>query len=236
MTTCVKLLPPMCLFMRSPYHHMERWMLKPLRIWPLKLWLSQMLTGSHTQLQWIDICWRWRCTLSARTSPGKLIAKIVRRHFPQCEACPAGYMAQNPIPQEASGESIYQERSQKSTSRSESTTPRRSNIGERLSDVRVRWQRSSWPNIFKIGNLLTSHKSLEVALEELRVELHGTGHTLKVIRMDNEFWMAPVWTWAASCEPCIPHEHHSIGTSRRCCLQKASRQEALVSAVLGIGL
>ena len=34
--------------------------------------------------------------------------------------------------------------------------------------------------------------------------------------MDNKFWMAPVRTWAGSCEPpielqpCIPHEHHSI--------------------------
>ena len=34
--------------------------------------------------------------------PGKLTSKVVRKHFPQCEACPAGNMAQNPIPREAS--------------------------------------------------------------------------------------------------------------------------------------
>ena len=48
-------------------------------------------------------------------------------------------------------------------------------------------------------------------------EVQSAGHTLKVLRMDNEFWTATVRTWAASCEPlielqpCIPHEHHSIG-------------------------
>ena len=74
---------------------------------------------------------------------------------------------------------------------------------------------------YKIGKPLTSRKSLEVALEELRVEVHGAGHTLKVLRLDNEFWTAPVRTWAASCEPpielqpCIPHEHHSIGDVER---------------------
>ena len=40
---------------------------------------------------------------------------------------------------------------------------------------------------FKIGKPIVSHKSLEVALEELRVEVHGAGHTLKVLRKDNEF-------------------------------------------------
>ena len=51
--------------------------------------------------------------------------------------------------------------------------------------------------------------------------MHGAEHTHKVLRMDNEFWMAAVRTWAASCEPsielqpCIPHEHHSTGDIER---------------------
>ena len=59
------------------------------------------------------------------------------------------------------------------------------------------------------------HKSLEVALDELRVEVHGSGHTVKDLLMSNKFRTAAVWIWAASCEPsielqtCIPHEHHS---------------------------
>ena len=30
--------------------------------------------------------------------PEKLTAKIIRKHFPQCVACPAGNMAQKPVP------------------------------------------------------------------------------------------------------------------------------------------
>ena len=153
--------------------------------------------------------------------PDKLTAKVVRKHFPHCEACPAGNMAQNPIPREASDREFV--------------------AGEELMiDIKV-WANNSkalkhrgafkrytsaltaidMATRYKIGKPLTSHKSLEVALEELRVEVHGAGHTLRVLRMDNEFWTAPVRTWAASCEPpielqpCIPHEHHSIGDVER---------------------
>ena len=34
--------------------------------------------------------------------PVKLTAKIIRKHFPQCVACPAGNMAQKPVPQTTS--------------------------------------------------------------------------------------------------------------------------------------
>ena len=68
---------------------------------------------------------------------------------------------------------------------------------------------------YKIGKPLTSHKSLEVPLEGLRVEVYDAWHTPKVLRIDNKFRMTPVWTWAESCKPLIelqpfiPHEHHS---------------------------
>ena len=34
--------------------------------------------------------------------PKVLTSKAVRKHFPQCEACPAGNLTQNPIQREAS--------------------------------------------------------------------------------------------------------------------------------------
>ena len=34
--------------------------------------------------------------------PKKLTAKIIRKHFPQCVACPAGNMAQKLVPQSIS--------------------------------------------------------------------------------------------------------------------------------------
>ena len=34
--------------------------------------------------------------------PKKLTSKIIRKHFPQCVACPAGNMAQKPVPQSIS--------------------------------------------------------------------------------------------------------------------------------------
>ena len=70
---------------------------------------------------------------------------------------------------------------------------------------------------FRIGKPLRSHKSLENTFKELRVEVPDAGHTLKVLRMDDEFLTEPVKRWAALCnppielQPCIPHEHHSIG-------------------------
>ena len=56
---------------------------------------------------------------------------------------------------------------------------------------------------FKIGTLIRSHANLEIHLEALRVEVHGTGHTLKVLRLDNEFMTQDIKTWAAKCEPPI---------------------------------
>ena len=38
----------------------------------------------------------------AASIPKELPAKAVRKYFPQCEACPAANMTQNPIPREAS--------------------------------------------------------------------------------------------------------------------------------------
>ena len=74
---------------------------------------------------------------------------------------------------------------------------------------------------FKIGKLIRFHASQEVELKALRVEVPGSGHTLRVLRQDFEFVAVAIERWAASCDPpielqhCIPHEHHSIGDIER---------------------
>ena len=54
---------------------------------------------------------------------------------------------------------------------------------------------------YKIGKPIKSTGTLEVELEALRIEIHGTGHTLRVLRIDNQFATAPVKRWAALCDP-----------------------------------
>ena len=74
---------------------------------------------------------------------------------------------------------------------------------------------------YKIGKLIRTTSAIEEQLDALRIEIRGTGHTLKVLRLDNQFVTAPVKKWAAQCEPyielqpCIPHKHHSIGDIER---------------------
>ena len=43
--------------------------------------------------------------------PKELTAKVIRKHFPQCQACPAGNMAQRDIPKRPLTVSFCQERS-----------------------------------------------------------------------------------------------------------------------------
>ena len=90
---------------------------------------------------------------------------------------------------------------------------------------------------FKLGKLLRTHKSLEVQLREIRVKVRSRALTMKVLRIDNEFITQPIKQWAALCDPpielqpCIPHEHHSIGD-----IERFNRKATLVQAVLGSGL
>ena len=153
--------------------------------------------------------------------PKRLTSKRIRKLFPQCEACPAGSMAQQPIPTTASDRVIV--------------------AGEEFQlDIKV-WANTSkalkhrrafgrytgaltavdLATRYKIGKLIRTTSALEEQLEALRIEIRGTGHTLKVLRLDNQFVTAPVKKWAAQCEPyielqpCIPHEHHSIGDIER---------------------
>ena len=153
--------------------------------------------------------------------PKDLTSTAIRKYFPHCEACPAGNMAQRPIPRTSSDREILP--------------------GEEIQvDIKVfadnskaRKHKRAFGNHtgaltavdlstrFKIGKLLRSHKSLEVQLEEIRVEVCSRSLTMTVLRIDNEFITEPIKRWAALCtppielQPCIPHEHHSIGDIER---------------------
>ena len=153
--------------------------------------------------------------------PIDLTSTVIRKYFPHCEACPAGNMAQRPIPRTSSNRLILP--------------------GEEIQiDIKVfadnskaRKHKRAFGNHtgaltaidlstrFKLGKLLRTHKSLEVQLEEIRVEVRSRALTMKVLRIDNEFITQPIKQWAALCDPpielqpCIPHEHHSIGDIER---------------------
>ena len=117
----------------------------------------------------------------------ELMCKIINeKHFPQREACPAANMTQNHIPEFVRGEELMIDIKVWATN-SKALKHRRAfdkytgaltaiNMGTR----------------FKLGKPLKSHKPLKVALEELCVEVHGAGHTLKVMRI--ELWTAPIRT------------------------------------------
>ena len=77
---------------------------------------------------------------------------------------------------------------------------------------------------FKICKLICSHASLEVELEALRVEVHGSGHTLRVLRLDNEFVTAAIETSSASSD------------DGRCDIQEALWQETPRRPGLGHGV
>ena len=114
--------------------------------------------------------------------PKESTSKAVRKHFPKCEACSAGDMILNAIPREASdrtfvtGEEFVVD-SKVWANNSKALKHRRAfrRYTEALTAIDLATR-------FKICRPLVSHKSLEVALEELRVEVHGAGHTLKVLR------------------------------------------------------
>ena len=138
--------------------------------------------------------------------PKELTAKVIRKHFPQCEACPAGNMAQRDIPREASDSVILPgEESQMDIKVFASTSKalKHKRAFGRYTGVLTAIDLSTR---FKIGKLIRSH---------------GSGYTLRVLRLDNEFVTDAIETWAKECEPpielqpCIPHEHHSIGDIER---------------------
>ena len=153
--------------------------------------------------------------------PDELTSKVIRKYFPQCEACPAANMSQKPIPREASDrELVPGEKLQidiKVFANNSKALKHRRAFGRYTGALTA----IDLSTRYKLGKLIKSHASLEVQLEELRVDVHAAGYKLRVLRLDNEFVTAPIKRWAGLCEPpielqpCIPHEHHSIGDIER---------------------
>ena len=132
-----------------------------------------------------------------------LTSKRIRKHFPHCEAYPASNMAQKPITRIASDRVIGP------GEKFQVDNKVFANNGKALKHKRAfgRYTRAltaiDMATRFKIGTLIRSHANLEIHLGALRVEVHGTGHTLKVLRLDNMFMTKDIKTWAAKCEPPI---------------------------------
>ena len=116
--------------------------------------------------------------------PKELTPKIIRKHFPVCEACPAASMAQKPIPRTASDRDIVPgEEFQldiKVWANSSKALKHRRAFGKHIGALTA----VDLSTRYKIGKLLKTTADLEVQLEELRVEIHGTGHTLRVLRIE----------------------------------------------------
>ena len=124
--------------------------------------------------------------------PKKLTSKVFWKRFPPCEACPAGNMAQQPIPRDASDrEFVPGEELQVDTkvfaNNSKALQHRRA--FRRYTGVLTAVDFSTR---FKIGKLLKSHAALEVHLEELRVGYHCAGYTLRVLRLNTDFKTAHI--------------------------------------------
>ena len=156
-------------------------------------------------------------------TPLALTEKVIRRHFPHCEACVAGNMARRPA----------------STSTSTSHVPI---IGEEIElDIKVFADHSSFNQHKKSmgghtcvltaidvssgyhwGHVLRSQSHLERILELIRLDIAFYGRTLKTIRTDNQFITSAITAWARDLShppitllPCIPHEHFQIGLIER---------------------
>ena len=119
--------------------------------------------------------------------PKDLTAKTIRKHFPQCEACLAGNMAQQPIPRDASdrvfvpGEEFQVDI--KVWANGSKALKHRRAFGRHIGALTA----IDLATRYKIGKPIKSTGTLEVELEALRIEIHGTGHTLRVLRLDNQF-------------------------------------------------
>jgi len=156
--------------------------------------------------------------------PAALTGTVIRKHFPPCEACPAANMAQRPRPG--------------------TTVPRDIVPGEEIEvDIKIfadcskaRKHKRAFGNYtgaqtaidlatgFRFGHLLRGHGNLVEKLELLRLEVSSRDRIMKVLRIDNQYVTADIQKWAATTspgrpairlQPCIPHEHHTIGDVER---------------------
>ena len=103
--------------------------------------------------------------------PLKLTAKIIRTHFSQCVACPAGNMAQKPVPQSISTtEYIPREVLQIDIKIFADTSKARKHLRAFGSHVGA-LTAVDMATGYKFGTLIKSHASLEIQLEAIRVQV-----------------------------------------------------------------
>ena len=130
--------------------------------------------------------------------PLDLTSKLIRKHFPHCEACPTNNMAKKPTPRIASERGIvpweeFQVGIKVFTNNRNALKHKRTfgRYTEALTAIDMATR-------FKIGTFTRSHVNLVIHLKDLRVEVHGTGHSLKVLQSDNDFMTQDIKTWAAT--------------------------------------
>jgi len=150
-----------------------------------------------------------------------LTEKVIRRHFPHCEACPAGNMAQRDKPHSlppstspvAIG-SVWHVDIKVFADTSKARKHKRA-IGGYTSAMNCIDQTSD----FVFGYLLKNHQNLENYLDKLRLQVHAQHRTIVIIHIDNEYIPESILAWALENHitllPCIPHEHWSIGAIER---------------------
>ena len=127
-------------------------------------------------------------------NPADLTTKTIRKHFPQCEACPADNMVKQPISRSTSGrvfvsEEEFQVDIKVWANRSKVLKHRKVSRGFTGALTAV-----DLSTLYKIRKILKPIGASEVELEALRVETDGTEHAVKVLRIDNQFRTKPVTT------------------------------------------
>ena len=148
--------------------------------------------------------------------PVSLTERVVRKYYPHCEACPAANMAQQLMPGSSTkvkdlvpGDEIQVDIKVFADS-SKARKHKRAMGGYTcvLSAIDL-------ATGYKWGYPLKNQANLETILEEIRLEIHALGRTLKILTIDNQFVTAPITKWKnthnITLQPCIPHEHWALG-------------------------
>ena len=166
--------------------------------------------------------------------PPALTSMHIRKHFLHCEECPTNNMAQKPIPIEASGRAIVHGEEFQIDIKVFTNNPKAQKHKRAFRRYTGALTAIDLSTRYKIGTLIRSHTNQEVHFEALRVQIHGSGYMIKVLRLDNEYMAQDMKTWAASASrpySCIPASHMNttrMATSRSSTSHGARPCEAAV--------
>ena len=154
--------------------------------------------------------------------PKELTETVVRKHFPHCEACPAANMSQVPRPHTSSDHTdFYPGQELQLDIKYFATTAPDKKAKRAFGNYTGVITAIDMKSRYKIGYKIKHHKDLVKYLELFRVEVTKINQVLRTLRLDNQFNTKEVQYWADRCtppihiQPCIPHEHHSIGDIER---------------------